>query len=245
MVSYGQSQREENAYNIPWRTFTQSTSGISPPVPPRGLERRAMTVTTRERHPESPVGGRRGQEVIVDEDHSFVYTSVHTFTPFPSLSLFAPPPPLLSVLPSLSLPPLPHLSLPLSLVVHFISSPPHSPNLFSSLSSSSLLLPFPTHPSPASLLLLQRIHPGLRHLSASDATTSYSSPVDSGSSDDLRSHVLDHRPKDNDVGVPLGTSVTVFLDVRTVNINKLFEVSIIWKWLLTLTCEIAESTLYS
>ena len=58
MVSYGQSQREENAYDIPWRTFTQSTSGISPPVPPRGLVRRAMTVTTRERHPESPVGGR-------------------------------------------------------------------------------------------------------------------------------------------------------------------------------------------
>ena len=69
--------------------------------------------------------------------------------------------------------------------------------------------------------------------------------MDSGSSDDLRSHVLDHRPKDNDVGVPLGTSVTVFFDkdVRTVNINKLFEVSIIWKWLLT--CEIAESALYS
>ena len=59
MVSYGQSQREENAYDIPWRTtFTQSASGISPPVPPRGLERRAMTVTARERHHESPVGGQ-------------------------------------------------------------------------------------------------------------------------------------------------------------------------------------------
>ena len=68
--------------------------------------------------------------------------------------------------------------------------------------------------------------------------------MDSGSSDDLRSHVLDHRPKDNDVGVPLGTSVTVFFDkdVRTVNINKLFEVSIIWKWLLT--PEIVESALF-
>ena len=53
--------------------------------------------------------------------------------------------------------------------------------------------------------------------------------------DDLRSHVLDHSPKDSDVGVPLGTSVTVFCDkdVRTVCINKLFEVSIIKKGLLT------------
>ena len=56
VVSYGQSQTEENAYNIPWRTFTQSASEISPPLP-RGLERRAMTFTARERHRESLVGG--------------------------------------------------------------------------------------------------------------------------------------------------------------------------------------------
>ena len=111
---------------------------------------------------------------------------------------------------------------------HFFSS--HSPTPFTSLSSSTLLLFLPTHPSPSSLLL-QHMLPGLCCLSASDATTSYSSPVDSGSSDDLRSHILDHRPKDSDVGVPLGTSVTVFCDkdVRTVNINKLFEVSVIKK----------------
>ena len=52
--------------------------------------------------------------------------------------------------------------------------------------------------------------------------------MDSGSSDDLRSHVQENRPKDNDVDVPLGTTVTVVFDkdVRTVNINKLFEVSL-------------------
>ena len=145
--------------------------------------------------------------------HSFVCTSALTsprpgvFSFSPSLSLSAPPP---CSPPSLSLPP----SSPLSF------SPSHSLTLFHTC----------YRPSPSLLLisLLQRIHPGLRRLSASDATTSYSSPVDSGSSDDLRSHVQENRPKDNDVDVPLGTTVTVVFDkdVRTVNINKLFEVSL-------------------
>ena len=135
-------------------------------------------------------------------------------SPFPSVTLSAPPPCPLHILC--------FLSIPFSNSLYFCSLP-HS--------SSSL---FPTCPSPSSLLL-QCMHPGLCRLSASDATTSYSSPVDSGSSDDLHSHVMDHRPKDSDVGVPLETSVTVFCDkdVRTVNINELLEVSIIKKWLLT------------
>ena len=112
--------------------------------------------------------------------HSFVCTSAltspHTgvFSFSPSLSLSAPPP---CSPPSLSLPPSPPLSF----------SPSHSLTLFHTC----------YRPSPSLLLisLLQRIHPGLRRLSASDATTSYSSPVDSGSCDDLRSHVQENRPR--------------------------------------------------
>ena len=55
MVSCGITHMEENAYEAPWRTFTQTTPGISSPVPPRGLERRAMTITAGERHHDSPV----------------------------------------------------------------------------------------------------------------------------------------------------------------------------------------------
>ena len=165
------------------------------------------------------MGGRVTEKRVIatttmhSPPHSFVCTSALTsprtgfFSLLPSLSLSAPPP---CPPPSLSLPP----SSPLSF------SPSHSLTVFHTCSTHPLL-PLP------SLSLLQRIHPGLCHLSASDATTSYSSPVDSGSSDDLCSHVQENRPKDNDVDVPLGTTVTVVFDkdVRTVNINKLFEVS--------------------
>ena len=62
-------------------------------------------------------------------------------------------------------------------------------------------------------------------MSASDATTSASSPVDA-TSDDLTLHVTENSPRDNEENVPLGTTITVFFDkdVKTVNANKLFEV---------------------
>ena len=45
--------------------------------------------------------------------------------------------------------------------------------------------------------------------------------------DQLRSHVVENRPKDNEDDVPLGTTISVHFDrdVKSVNINKLFEVS--------------------
>ena len=47
-------------------------------------------------------------------------------------------------------------------------------------------------------------------------------------SDDLGAHIMENRPKDNEDNVPLGATVIVYFnkDVRTVNINKLFEVGL-------------------
>ena len=76
----------------------------------------------------------------------------------------------------------------------------------------------------------QRGHSGVpRRMSASDANTSASSPVDA-TSDDLAVHVTENRPRDNEEDVPLGTNITVFFDkdVKTVNANKLFEVGSVW-----------------
>ena len=63
----------------------------------------------------------------------------------------------------------------------------------------------------------------LRRLSASDMSTAASDP---NASDNLSEHVVEYQPKDNEVGVALGTSIAVTFDrdVRKVNINKLFEV---------------------
>lgn len=46
-------------------------------------------------------------------------------------------------------------------------------------------------------------------------------------SDDLSHHIVEFTPKEGSQDVPLGTNITVLFDkdVRTVNINKLFEVS--------------------
>jgi len=50
--------------------------------------------------------------------------------------------------------------------------------------------------------------------------------VDVTHSDDLGAHIVENRPKDNEDNVPLGATIIVYFnkDVRTVNINKLFEV---------------------
>ena len=45
--------------------------------------------------------------------------------------------------------------------------------------------------------------------------------------DDLQNHIMLNAPKKGEVDVPLGSSITVHFDkdVKTVNINRLFEVS--------------------
>lgn len=70
-------------------------------------------------------------------------------------------------------------------------------------------------------------HANLRRLSTSDMTTSATTSVlDSSLSDDLKNHILNSKPKENESSVPLSTSIVVHFDrdVRAVNINKLFEV---------------------
>ena len=71
----------------------------------------------------------------------------------------------------------------------------------------------------------------MRRLSSSDVTTSSvaASVSDQSVTDDLQSHILMNAPKKGEEGVPLGTYVTVHFDkdVKTVNINKLFEVHVI------------------
>ena len=73
-----------------------------------------------------------------------------------------------------------------------------------------------------------RTDPRITRVSASDASTSLSSSVDVTLADDLGAHILENRPKDNEDNVPLGATVIVYFnkDVRTVNINKLFEVGL-------------------
>ena len=64
-----------------------------------------------------------------------------------------------------------------------------------------------------------------RRLSTSDMSSSTS--ASSGSeSDDLTGHVTKITPGNQDTDIPLDAKITVFFDrdVRTVNINKLFEV---------------------
>lgn len=72
-----------------------------------------------------------------------------------------------------------------------------------------------------------RAHASLRRLSTSDVITSSSAPTtDQSVTDDLQNHILVNAPKKGEVDVPLGSSITVHFDrdVKTVNINKLFEV---------------------
>ena len=63
---------------------------------------------------------------------------------------------------------------------------------------------------------------------ANAPASSSSSSVDPAISDELSQHVVDNRPKEDEANVELGSSITVFFDkdVRTVNINKLFEVHV-------------------
>eukprot|EP00731_Ephydatia_muelleri_P012913 Em0007g223a len=81
-------------------------------------------------------------------------------------------------------------------------------------------------PHPASLPITPP------HLTVTPSTTSTGTPApptythtDSASSDDLQSHVLDVRPKDNDETAPLNSSIVVQFDdhVMSVNASKLFE----------------------
>ncbi|KAL5508950.1 hypothetical protein EMCRGX_G004221 [Ephydatia muelleri] len=83
-------------------------------------------------------------------------------------------------------------------------------------------------PHPASLPITPP------HLTVTPSTTSTGTPApptythtDSASSDDLQSHVLDVRPKDNDETAPLNSSIVVQFDdhVMSVNASKLFEVN--------------------
>ena len=74
----------------------------------------------------------------------------------------------------------------------------------------------------------QRAHASLRRLSTSDVATSSSAPTtDQSVTDDLQNHIMLNAPKKGEVDVPLGSSITVHFDkdVKTVNINKLFEAS--------------------
>ncbi len=75
-------------------------------------------------------------------------------------------------------------------------------------------------------LLSQHMHPGMRRLSASEYH-SHSPPLDLSTSDDLAAHIVENRPKDSEIDVPLGAAITINFDhdVKSVNINKLFEVS--------------------
>ena len=61
--------------------------------------------------------------------------------------------------------------------------------------------------------------------------TSTNSMPKSVSSDDLADHIIETTPKDNSDEVPLGASIVVTFDkdVRTVNVNKLFEVCYYWR----------------
>ena len=56
--------------------------------------------------------------------------------------------------------------------------------------------------------------------------TSTNSMPKSLSSDELADHIIETTPKDNSDDVPLGANIVVTFDkdVRTVNVNKLFEV---------------------
>ena len=74
--------------------------------------------------------------------------------------------------------------------------------------------------------LPQRSH-SLRRLSSSDAVSGSSAATsDQSVTDDLQNHIMLNAPKKGEVDVPLGASITVHFDkdVKTVNINKLFEV---------------------
>ena len=86
----------------------------------------------------------------------------------------------------------------------------------------------------------QRAHT-TRRLSTSDVTTSSStsssstttattSATDQSVTDDLQNHIMLNAPKKGEVDVPLGSSITVHFDkdVKTVNINKLFEVVLLF-----------------
>ena len=50
--------------------------------------------------------------------------------------------------------------------------------------------------------------------------------MDANATDNLKDHILENEPRDNDRSVTLGTTITVIFDreVKTVNIEKLFEV---------------------
>ena len=87
----------------------------------------------------------------------------------------------------------------------------------------------------------QRAHTSLRRLSTSDVTTSSSASssttttasstaTDQSMTDDLQNHIMMNAPKKGEVDVPLGSSITVHFDkdVKTVNINKLFEVILLF-----------------
>ena len=87
----------------------------------------------------------------------------------------------------------------------------------------------------------QRAHTSLRRLSTSDVTTSSSASssttttasstaTDQSTTDDLQNHIMMNAPKKGEVDVPLGSSITVHFDkdVKTVNINKLFEVILLF-----------------
>ena len=85
-------------------------------------------------------------------------------------------------------------------------------------------------------LFLQAIH---RRLSTSDMTTAASDP---NASDNLTHHVIEHEPKDSETDVALGTSISVTFDrdVRKVNINKLFEVRMVYLCVCVLVCVCAD-----
>lgn len=148
--------------------FSESTT---PPVPPRGLERRANTVVSRD---------RRSETVSACLAHSG-----------PKFTHFLPP----------------------------SHSPSFSPPHYIHFCSCHFSLPLPP-PSPPS----QRAALAHRRLSTSDVSSSAS---DANASDNLTDHVLTNQPKELATDVPLGTVISVQFDrdVRTVNINKLFEVS--------------------
>ena len=53
------------------------------------------------------------------------------------------------------------------------------------------------------------------------------SALDKNSTDDLKDHITESLPRDNEKDVPLGSTISVVFDheVNMVNISELFEVS--------------------
>ncbi len=51
--------------------------------------------------------------------------------------------------------------------------------------------------------------------------------MDANATDNLKEHIVENEPRDNDNNVALGTTISVIFDrdVKAVNIDKLFEVS--------------------